>query len=89
MATEAEITAARDEVDRMLRDQRCDWPHALTDDQLTAAILSALPIDHDDHTTVVQITLNEETDRRNVIWGRPERLAAEILASIRAAEMEA
>lgn len=88
MATEAEITAARDEVSRMLRDQRCDWPHALTDDQLTAAILGALPIDHDDHTTVVQV-IPYESGHQKVLWGRPERLAAEILASIRAAEMEA
>lgn len=89
MATDAEIAAARDEVSRMLRDQRCDWPHALTDEQLTEAILRALPIDPGDHTTVVRITLNEQTDRRNIIWGRPERLAAAIVASIRSAEMEA
>lgn len=88
MTTEAEIAAARDEVSRMLRDQRCDWPHALTDEQLTAAIMRALPIDHDDHSTVTRITQQPHREP-NVIWGRPEWLAAEILASIRSAEMEA
>lgn len=79
--------ADRAYVDNLLRDQRCSSAH-LTDEQLTAAIIRALPIDHDDHSTVTRITLNEQTDRRNVIWGRPEWLAAEILASIRSAEME-
>lgn len=48
------------------------------------AILSALPIDWDDRTTVVRIALNEQTDTRSVVWGRPEQLADEIVAAIEA-----
>lgn len=59
----------------------------LTDEQLTAAILSALPIDHDDHTTVVQV-IPYESGHQKILWGRPERLAAQILTAIRAAEQD-
>jgi hypothetical protein len=51
-------------------------------DSLRKAILSALPIDHDDHSTVVRVVLNEQTDTRRVVWGRPEQLADEILAAV-------
>lgn len=62
-------------------------PGHLTDEQLAAAIIRALPIDHDDYTTVTRIV--PEPDSRSVIWGRPEWVANEIVASIRSAEMEA
>lgn len=60
----------------------------LTDEQLTAAILTALPIDHDDHTTVCRIH-SQPGREPNVIWGRPEWVAHEILTAIRAAEQAA
>lgn len=87
--TDARALSAADPdyVTNLLRDQRCGGPH-LTDEQLTAAIIRALPIDHDDHSTVTRITQQPHREPI-VIWGRPEWLAAEILASIRSAEMEA
>jgi hypothetical protein len=52
-------------------------------DEVRKAIISALPIDWDDYTTVVEVVdYDENTGGKRVIWGQPVRAADAVIAAL-------
>ncbi len=46
------------------------------------AIISALPVDWEDYTTLVQVTPVPDEGGVRTLWGRPERVADAVIAAL-------
>lgn len=49
---------------------------------LRKAIISALPVDWDDYTTLVQVIAVPDESCIKTVWGRPERVADAVMAAL-------